>query len=273
MLQPTINDPLPPHQQQITAVSSSSSSSEKKPSSLSSSSRVLEDIEHGLPHHSSTAAASDMSPFQRFRSKLSHFFHTPTASYIVITLVLLDMLLLSAEMIIQQHFCQAASSSVLHPEGDDHEEAEPPAVKVASHIIGWTSFTILCLMGLELILHMVASGPRKFCSQRGHLVDMFVVFSAIALDLLSKSSVSNVIMQLLVIVRLWRIVRLVHASSDLAMRKLKEVVAEDKETIRLYERKVAHLQERLSVTMQQQQQQRGSSTSIKLPLSVYNSKK
>lgn len=152
---------------------------------------------------------------QTFRNKLSIFFHSRTATTMIISLVALDMLLLTSEIIISQHYCIGVSKD-LH--------AEPHQVHLASHIISTLSFIVLLFMAFELILHAFAQGPRRFFSHIGHIVDFIVVFSSIIVDVISHTAAGgggdwgDAVIQILVVVRLWRIIRIAHASTEIVER-------------------------------------------------------
>jgi len=80
------------------------------------------------------------------------------------------------------------------------------ALEEAEHILGYLSITILCLFILESFLLMIAD-PREFFTSFLLLLDFFVVFASLVLEVLYMDSPEG---GLLVLARVWRFARIGH---------------------------------------------------------------
>ena len=93
--------------------------------------------------------------------------------------------------------------------------AHPPRCLPAAHsaetALSWTSITILCIFVAEQLLRLLVFGPRYFLSW-WHALDAAIVIVSLVLELVLKG-VERETLSLLVVFRLWRLVRIMHAVS------------------------------------------------------------
>ncbi|KAJ3053572.1 hypothetical protein HK097_003949 [Rhizophlyctis rosea] len=134
-------------------------------------------------------------PEGHWRKELGQFLDQKRFHYLVLFLVVLDLMVVMAEIIItffEQNSCES-----------NHFEEEWWHNTLA-HI----STAILCLFNIEIALHLIAFGPRYFTHSLLHLFDAIVVITSLALDLALRGKEQEVA-GLLIVLRSWRLVRVV----------------------------------------------------------------
>jgi hypothetical protein len=121
-----------------------------------------------------------------------------TMHYIIIALVLIDLILTMLDLVLADIYkC---------------EEDPPEAYKRTENALIIISLTILGVFMLEQLVKLVIFGIKYFFVF-WHLFDAFIIITAFVLELTLTGS-AEVVAPLLVILRMWRIVRVGHAVAD-----------------------------------------------------------
>lgn len=104
--------------------------------------------------------------------------------------------------------------------GNEHNET----LVVVEEIISYTSLSILCFFGLEQLLLMFAIDIEYF-KNPWYIVDLIVISVSLSVELVFH----QILAELLVVFRLWRIVRIIHGilgSMHETHQKEKEAIKE-----------------------------------------------
>ncbi|KAI0540511.1 hypothetical protein GGR58DRAFT_133251 [Xylaria digitata] len=135
---------------------------------------------------------------QRARAQTRHFFLSRTKHWIILTLILLDVAGILAEIFIALITCE------LHRQDEDW---------VAPTQRGLTGFALAmsCVFMVELALSVFADGI-KFFSSWFHCLDAFVIVGSFTVDLL-EHGIAEEIASLVVVLRLRRFVKIVQEFS------------------------------------------------------------
>uniref|UniRef100_A0A1I8J3W9 Voltage-gated hydrogen channel 1 n=1 Tax=Macrostomum lignano TaxID=282301 RepID=A0A1I8J3W9_9PLAT len=133
------------------------------------------------------------------RLHLDHFLHTRRFQIAIIVLVLLDAIIVVAELAIDLGLLSSSGREGL-------ESSAWP------HVLHSLSLTILSLFLLEAMLKLYAMGWKIF-QHKMELFDMFVIVVSFGLDVASAvpGSQLTALFGLVVLLRLWRIVRIVNS--------------------------------------------------------------
>ncbi len=83
----------------------------------------------------------------------------------------------------------------------------------AEEVLGWVSLSILSVFLLEQLAKLAVSGPRYFYTSAFHALDAFVVVVSFVLEAVLRGTLREAA-SLLVILRLWRLVRVAHAVAE-----------------------------------------------------------
>ena len=136
---------------------------------------------------------------ERIRKKLRHFFHSNTFHYLLGTLIFLDLSIVLTDIILILIYC------------DDM----PHDVEEAVHDLIYASVGILGTFLIELMLQMYAFGVKQWCSQCLHTFDFIIVFIAFTLELvfIGNPAIESIV-GLLIVFRLWRLVRVIHVTTE-----------------------------------------------------------
>jgi hypothetical protein len=83
-------------------------------------------------------------------------------------------------------------------------------------VMSYISFGLCCLFMLELLVKFLGFGMQYFRANIMHSVEAFVIIASFVMEFafLNDSTLSEIV-SLLVLVRLWRVFRVVYAASDL----------------------------------------------------------
>lgn len=84
----------------------------------------------------------------------------------------------------------------------------------------WASVAILCAFCLELLLVAVAKGPARFLRSPLDLLDAAVVGCSLAFEL-ALTGVAESVAGLLVVLRLWRILYIMHEARPRAVEEVR----------------------------------------------------
>eukprot|EP00026_Physarum_polycephalum_P014806 Phypoly_transcript_15363.p1 GENE.Phypoly_transcript_15363~~Phypoly_transcript_15363.p1 ORF type:complete len:222 (+),score=25.00 Phypoly_transcript_15363:98-763(+) len=128
-----------------------------------------------------------------FRKSLGVFIESRKVQILVVSLTVLDLIIVAVDLFIEEHYrCRE----------DEHKDAW---VEITEEVLGYTSITILVLLGTEILLVLIAFG-LKFFQHPFYVLDMVVIGLSLVFELVFKEAVGA----LLVIFRLWRLVRIAH---------------------------------------------------------------
>ncbi|XP_031564162.1 voltage-gated hydrogen channel 1-like [Actinia tenebrosa] len=149
------------------------------------------------------------------RAKLRELLHSQKAQYTVVGLVVLDCIIVIAELIVDLQILKV-----------HHDNPAP-------HILHYISIAILSIFLIELILKMYAMG-LDFLRHKMEVFDGIVVVVSFALDIAFSGSESAAEgASLLVILRLWRVTRIVNgivmSVKIQAEKKIEQLTAENDE--------------------------------------------
>ncbi|KAI1428565.1 hypothetical protein F5Y12DRAFT_670326 [Xylaria sp. FL1777] len=135
---------------------------------------------------------------QRAREQTRRFFSSRAKHWIILTLILLDVAGILAEIFIALITCE------LHRQDEGW---------VAPTQRGLTIFalTMSCVFMVELALSIFADGI-KFFSSWFHCLDAFVIVGSFTVDLL-EHGIAEEIASLVVVLRLWRFVKIIQEFS------------------------------------------------------------
>jgi len=130
----------------------------------------------------------------KYRTKVAHTLHNTKVQVVIIGLVVCDALIVIMELLME--------IGVLGEDAKHHR---------AVHDLHHASIAILTAFMVELILKVVCCGPYYFWRQKFELFDAIVVTASWVLDLIFQESAMETALALLIILRLWRVIRIVNA--------------------------------------------------------------
>jgi voltage-gated hydrogen channel 1 len=118
------------------------------------------------------------------------------------------------------------------------EEEAPEAVRTASDIFAWISVGILSVFTLEQLAKLVVFGPSYFIFSFWHALDAFIIIASLVLEIVLRGAAREVT-ALLIIFRLWRLVRIMHSIAE-------EVSIEHGESIEKHHELEKEMQKRIN---------------------------
>eukprot|EP00760_Papus_ankaliazontas_P005022 PhM_4_TR12341/c0_g1_i1/m.68819 len=151
-------------------------------------------IKFHRPHHAKRAHSLA-------RSLESHLVHG-----MIVLLIVADIVIVIVHLLLEAHYPVDLTDHEL-PACRQHV---PHSVHVAEDALLYTSVTILCIFLFEMSLKMVCFGPISWLKNPLHLLDFCVVLASLISELTLHGS-DRIAVSLLVAVRLWKIVRIMHA--------------------------------------------------------------
>eukprot|EP01112_Ceratiomyxa_fruticulosa_P009721 TRINITY_DN2548_c0_g1_i1.p1 TRINITY_DN2548_c0_g1~~TRINITY_DN2548_c0_g1_i1.p1 ORF type:complete len:230 (-),score=27.40 TRINITY_DN2548_c0_g1_i1:86-775(-) len=198
-------------------VESNDTISERKPHPrLRSVVKALQFLEHASPKK------EPRTPLQIFRHKLGLFLEDHVFQIFILLLTLLDLIVIVINLYLEEHYKNCKDESEI-----------PHAVEIAEEVLRYTSISILLILALELLLMMIAFGI-EFFKHPLYLLDVGVIVLSLVFEIQFHDAVGG----LLVIFRLWRIIRIIHTVAVTVeehekekTEKLKEELKEQKKTI------------------------------------------
>jgi len=131
-------------------------------------------------------------------------------------LIVLDLLVIVTQLFIVEPYVKCNTSSHEHMESHD---AEHIAMERAEKALDYISLGILCILGLEIVLLLVAFDVRFF-KQPLYILDAFVIGASLFIEIEGKAQAGA----LLIFFRLWRIVRIVHGVAMSVQEKNEEQI-------------------------------------------------
>lgn len=134
----------------------------------------------------------DERPCNDHREQLCEILHSRRAQYVIITLVVVDMIIVIAELLIDLKAVEV------------HHESHAP------HILHYISIAILSIFMIELFVKIYAMG-LTFFKHKMEVFDGIVVTVSFALDIAFSGKEGAVDgLGLIVLLRLWRVTRIVN---------------------------------------------------------------
>jgi hypothetical protein len=102
------------------------------------------------------------------------------------------------------------------------KEQTPAAAQTAQAVLSWISVGILSLFALEQLLKLVVFGLIYFINFL-HALDIFIIVSSLTLEVvLRQKPAAREVSSLIIIFRLWRLVRIVHNITEQVSIKHRE---------------------------------------------------
>jgi hypothetical protein len=119
------------------------------------------------------------------------------------------------------------------------EEEAPDAVHTVQNVFAWTSVGILSIFTLEQIAKLIVFGPQYFF-KFWHALDAFIIIASLVLEIvLRQNQDAREVASLLIIFRLWRLVRIMHGIVE-------EVTVENEERMKNHHRLEKKMQMRIN---------------------------
>ncbi|CAN1837753.1 hypothetical protein LINPERHAP1_LOCUS35193 [Linum perenne] len=140
-----------------------------------------------------------------WRTKLATFLESMLLRIIVIILLLLDLFFTTLDL----------SSTILAC----HHDRRIPLV-LAAEWFHWMEIGILSLLSVKLLALLVALGPTVFFRRPGYVIDGVVVVGALVLEGLLEGKGGG----LVVVVSLWRVVRVVESAFELSDEAIEAMI-------------------------------------------------
>ncbi|XP_069135621.1 voltage-gated hydrogen channel 1-like [Argopecten irradians] len=132
--------------------------------------------------------------FRTFRERLVHILHTNKFQIIIVCFVILDCLLVIAELLLDMNIVNL-------PDHENH---------IAPQILHYSSISILCLFVIEIIVRIYAY-RLSFLKHKMEVFDAIIVTVSFVLDIVFRSHEGPESgIGLLVVLRLWRVTRILN---------------------------------------------------------------
>ncbi|KAH7619219.1 hypothetical protein Ndes2526B_g06173 [Nannochloris sp. 'desiccata'] len=141
----------------------------------------------------------------------------------VVALVLLDLILILTDLALLSFY--------------PIEEESPHAVHTAENTFAWISVGILSLFTLEQLIKLAVFGPSYFY-RVWHALDALIIVTSLVLEILLRGP-SREVVSLLIIFRLWRLVRIMHAIAE-------EIATEHEESAKQHHKLERKMQQRIN---------------------------
>jgi hypothetical protein len=144
-----------------------------------------------------------------WRQKMAHIFESQRFHVLIIFLTLLDLVFIVSELCIEV-VAQSESCQLVTGHSGGEPEAEiilSHGVEIALDVLFWLSICILSLFCIEIFFKFIVFGPLHFWKHKFELADAIIVITSITLDLVFKGKEETIAIELLIFLRLWRIIR------------------------------------------------------------------
>lgn len=186
--------------------------------------------------------------YESWRHRMCHVFESQRFHVLVICLTLLDLVFVVSELIIevvaQQNSCHLISEA-----GEPHAEIQfSPAVHAALDALFWASLSILAFFSLEILLKLLVYGPLYFLRHLFELLDAVIVIVSITLDLVFRGKEESVTIEVIIVLRLWRLVRVmdgvageVQETAEVQRRKFEKRISVYEDRVKELEKEVKDL--------------------------------
>jgi len=181
--------------------------------------------EHIDSHSASTACLGKQ------RAQIAHFIEGHSCQMFLIGLIFLDVIFVMSEIFIAEfrqcvpdHHAENASCILEYP---NHK------LEQAEHVLHWFSFAIVVTFAVEIFFLIIAYG-FAFFTKPLYVLDFVVVTVTIAVDIVAGQLGEVVGSLVLLILRMWRLVRIIHGTFLAAEERLKHAEEEwEQEKFRL----------------------------------------
>lgn len=167
--------------------------------------------------------------FEPRRQKVAQALESKAAHITIIVLVILDLCVVLTELIL----------SSFYPGCPDEER--PDAVETAEEAFSWTSIAILSIFTIEILLKLFVFGVSYFKNWL-HFLDAAIIITSLILECVLRGIAQETV-SLLIIFRLWRLVRVMHAVADVQGDV-------EKEKLERHHEEMQQLQAELLITQQ-----------------------
>ncbi|EXJ71450.1 uncharacterized protein A1O5_05258 [Cladophialophora psammophila CBS 110553] len=147
----------------------------------------------------------------KLRRSLQHWFSSKWGHYFVILLVAADICCIFADFLISLHICEHAGEKEFHLR----------AWEQANEVLGYASLVFSCLFVAELLGSVFAFGFRYF-NTPFHIFDALVIIAAFIIDVLLRGPLEEA-GSLVVVLRLWRVFKIIEEFSSGAEDQLAEL--------------------------------------------------
>lgn len=177
-----------------------------------------------------------------WREKLEHFLHSENCERFLMLLLVFDCAFVIAIMVmdaqyyngkandIKKHLknCRTYGFSICEPNGTQPKYGDQELYDWEKRL-HWGSVAILCVFAVEVTLLVVAKGKSYFADTDNwpFWLDFVVVWASLLVDLLA----TDVPLQWLIFIRLWRIVRVVHGQHHLESEHKKQAVEKVRKSV------------------------------------------
>jgi len=108
------------------------------------------------------------------------------------------------------HNCPSEDGHV--SDNHDANDGHVSGPEVAEEVLGWITVAILCIFFIEVVLKLLTFGIFYFYHHFVHMVDAIVVIVSLVLTvafMVKLNKTAGQVIGLLILMRLWRVVRLV----------------------------------------------------------------
>lgn len=144
--------------------------------------------------------ATDYGPNDsKTRKKLRHFFHSNTFHVLLTVLIVLDLSIVLTDIVLLLIYC------------DDI----PHGIEIVIEDLVIISIIILGIFLIELSLQIFAFGVKEWFQNCLHVFDLIVTLLTFIMEIAfhNNSKVESVV-SLLIVFRLWRLVRVIHITTE-----------------------------------------------------------
>jgi len=184
----------------------------------------------GFTYHLSPTEHEDAgSGIKRFRRRLGHFSEGHLIQTLGAVLVALDLITVVSELFIEEHWKKCNDAQHI-----------PHGVEIAEEVLTTTSLVILFVLAFEVFLLLVAFG-LSFFRHPLYILDLVVISTSILFEFEFRDTVGG----LLVIFRLWRIVRIIHSVAIMQEEKAEGKIHKIKAELDEERHKVASLEQEI----------------------------
>ena len=165
------------------------------------------------------------------RRKLRHFFHSHKFHWILGTLIAVDLTAVLTDIALL----------IIWPQGS----YRPPTVAWLETYLPYFSIGILSLFFIELLIQVFAFGVVKWFRNGFHIFDFVVVLATLIIEIVAHVLFHHevtTVFGLAIIVRLWRVIRVIHVTTEALDLPHEEEVHELKKKIKMLERELSKYQ-------------------------------
>ena len=145
------------------------------------------------------------------RQMLQHFFHSAYWHRVLSGLIVMDLVVVLTDIIIILLTCHQDTG------GHDGDHDDHSVLDRVLHVLPVISIILLSIFEIELMLNIYAFGC-KYLKRFLHLFDVIIVTITLILEIIFHYIIEDtdveVIVSLTIILRLWRLVRVLHVTTE-----------------------------------------------------------